>query len=107
MSQTDATAFLDRLDQDATMRDEWQGALKQAAQTAVVALGSRHGHQFTAEEFFEALGSRERTMRDEDLAKVSGGLNPQPEPPLPRVPPVPPSPLLDFRRLIQIGLPRF
>jgi predicted ribosomally synthesized peptide with nif11-like leader len=100
MSQAAANTFLDRLEHDTPLRVAWQTALQQAVQAAMVALAAGHGCHFTIEELGHALAECEHQLSDEDLAAVSGDLNPQPEPPMPR---------LDFQKLLNFGLtlPRF
>jgi predicted ribosomally synthesized peptide with nif11-like leader len=97
VSRHEVEEFLDRLENDAELHREWQAAFLAAVQSAMVALAAKHGHRFTLADLTVTIQEREATLNDEELARVHGGLNPQPEPPIP---------MLDLRRLLSLSLLR-
>jgi len=87
MSLDDVTRFLDQVVSDPSSKATMDAAVKEKGDVpaVAVALGQQHGLAFTEEEFVRAVAAARRqddgALSDEELAKVSGGFNPQPTPP--------------------------
>ena len=73
---SDASAFIERIQTDAALRQQVQ----QANLDALVGLAAKHGYRFTAEEYLaaakayaEANRLDEAQLSEEDLMQVAGG----------------------------------
>jgi hypothetical protein len=88
MSQEAVARFLELVESDPAVESAMNAAAPQGADVAAVAvaIGEAHGLAFTADEFAAAVQAFHREhsgeLDDAELAGVSGGLNPQPEPPM-------------------------
>jgi hypothetical protein len=87
MSQEAVARFLDLVASDAAAETAMNAAAQQGADiaAAAVGLGRKHDLEFSAEEFVSAVQAFRREhpgqLDEAELAGVSGGFNPQPEPP--------------------------
>ncbi len=87
MSQESVTRFLELVTSDESLEAAMNAAAEQKADIAATAvgLGEKHGLEFTSDEFASVVEAfhREHTgeLDDAELSGVSGGFNPQPEPP--------------------------
>ena len=83
MSREAVSAFLLKAEGDAGLRAELESALarEQGAVAGFLATAERHGFEFTAQEFVDAVRSLRGTeqtdeLSDADLRQVAGGLSP-------------------------------
>ena len=87
MSRENAERFLESVASDRSIEAELETAAETGSDIAVAAveLGRGRGLDFTSEEFARAVDDTRshwgEILGDDDLAGVSGGINPQPEPP--------------------------
>jgi predicted ribosomally synthesized peptide with nif11-like leader len=83
MSSDAAVEFLNKAMADQALQQEINAAVagrdEAAAAEAVVAVGRKHGYEFSAEEVQQARAAvkdrRSRELSDQDLQSVSGGWN--------------------------------
>ena len=82
MSQEAAAAFLATLAANANLRSELDAQIHSAADKvdAFVAFAARKGHQFAPADLAAALAAQAE-MSEEQLDRIAGGFNPQPDPP--------------------------
>ena len=82
MSREAAAAFLATLAANANLRAELDAHIHGAADKvdAFVAFAVRKGHQFAAADLAAALAAQAE-MSEEQLDRIAGGFNPQPDPP--------------------------
>jgi len=83
MSREAAVAFLATVAADANLRNELDACLEGATDEvgAFIELAAQKGHSFAPADLAEALRP-EGYVDEEELDRVAGGLNPQPDPPL-------------------------
>lgn len=87
MSEQAIAQFLDLVAADESIEAALDAVAEQRADVASAAaeLGKKRGLEFTGAEFASAVGAFYREhpgeLDDAELAGVSGGFNPQPEPP--------------------------
>ncbi|RLE22287.1 MAG: hypothetical protein DRJ61_12020 [Acidobacteria bacterium] len=87
MSQESVARFLELVASDKSLEAAMNAATEQQANIAATAvgLGKGHGLEFTSDEFASVIESFYREhpgeLDDAELNGVSGGFNPQPEPP--------------------------
>jgi len=86
MSLDSVGEFLEKLSQSdelqGTLRSSMDGGDKDA--DTVVAFAAEHGHSFTADEYREVaelVAGGQDELAEGELEAVSGGFNPQPDPP--------------------------
>jgi len=83
MSAEATRGFLQKIASDARYRGNIERAIKEKPDqpNAILKLASKEGYDFTAEELAQTLNASDGELGDRELASVSGGFNPQPEPP--------------------------
>jgi len=87
MSLDDVTRFLDQVVSDSSSKAAMDAAVREDGDVpaVAVALGQQHGLVFTEQEFVRVVaaagGEGVRPLDNGELARVSGGFNPQPTPP--------------------------
>jgi hypothetical protein len=82
-------SFLEKLDQDASMQSELEGALEGAQDKTgvVIALAAKKGYRIdrvsldAARAALKGASRGSGAMDERELEAVAGGFNPQPEPP--------------------------
>jgi predicted ribosomally synthesized peptide with nif11-like leader len=82
MSRDTATAFLVSLAADPNLKKELDAQLQGATDpvSSFVQFAGRKGKSFSPEDLAAALSLKDE-ISDQELAKIAGGLNPQPLPP--------------------------
>ena len=88
MSAEATRGFLQKIASDARYRENVERAIKEKPNqpNAILRLAAKEGYDFTAEELAQTLKTSTNDkgeLNDRELASVSGGFNPQPEPPMP------------------------
>jgi hypothetical protein len=87
MSHEDVGRFLDLISSESSIEDALNTAAERQEDVAATAvkLGAKHGLHFSRDEFSGAIEAFHRAhpgeLDDAELEGVSGGFNPQPEPP--------------------------
>lgn len=72
MSEKAVNAFLEKLYQDAALREQLEADAPDVVASAV-ALGGRNGFEFTADEFVAVVQATGRELSEEELERVAGG----------------------------------
>ena len=86
MSEQSAVEFLRKVSEDEVFGGKLHAAVEgEPDQHAAIAeFGREHGHDFTAAELSSVLAlhrEAQAQLSDEELEQISGGFQPQPEPP--------------------------
>lgn len=83
MSAEATRGFLQKIASDARYRENVERAIKENPDqpNAILKLAAKEGYDFTAKELAQTLNASDGELGDRELTSVSGGFNPQPEPP--------------------------
>jgi predicted ribosomally synthesized peptide with nif11-like leader len=83
MSAEATRGFLQKIASDARYREKVERAIKEKPdqRNAILGLAAKEGFNFTAAELAQTLNASNGELNDGELGAVSGGFNPQPEPP--------------------------
>ena len=82
MSAEATRGFLQKIASDARYRENVERAIHEKRDpNSILRLAAKEGYDFTAEELAQTLNASNGELNDRELASVSGGFNPQPEPP--------------------------
>jgi predicted ribosomally synthesized peptide with nif11-like leader len=86
MSLESVGEFLEMLSQSEELQPSFRSSIADGADEAdaVVAFAGERGHSFTADEYREVaelIAGAEDELAESELEAVSGGFNPQPDPP--------------------------
>ncbi len=74
MARDAVAKFLQRLGDDAALREAYAASLKRATEAAMVERARAEGYEYTVEELRAVLEERTAELTDEQLGQVAGGV---------------------------------